>query len=178
ATDSLQQKLAASPVLWNVQTSFEGAPPELRLTLDQSRADALGVDLAAVGMIIESSLGGLKTGTLTLGDEERDVQVTLPRISTERLLELPFRTDSGLRITVGDVVTVSAEEGAREIFRRDQRRVAQITANIQAGYAAPDVKQAVEEILATTDLVPGLSASLAGEERERQAVFEELTWAA
>src|SRR5690606_35249986 len=137
----------------------------------QSRAGALGVDLAAVGKVIEASLDGLKTGTLTLGDEERDVQIALPRVNTEQLLALPMRTDKGLRISVGDVVTVNAEEGAREIFRRDQRRVAQITANIQSGYDAPDAKRAVEEILAATDLVPGLTAALAGEELERQAVF-------
>lgn len=178
ATELLQQKLSESPVLWNVQTSFEGAPPELRLTLNQARADALGVDLAAVGKVISASLDGLKTGTLTLGDEERDVQIALPRIGIDELLELPFRTGEGLRITVGDVVTVVQEEGAREIFRRDQRRVAQITANIQTGYNAPQAKAAVEEILATTDLVPGLSAALAGEELERQQVFNELGWAA
>jgi HAE1 family hydrophobic/amphiphilic exporter-1 len=178
ATALIQEKLAQSPVLWNVQSSFEGAPPELRLTLNRSRADALGVDLAAVGKVIEASLDGLRTGTLTLGDEERDVQVSLPRISTAKLLELPFQTDKGLRITVGDVVTVSEEQGAREIFRRDQRRVAQVTANILAPATTPQAKAAVTAILDTTDLVPGLNAALAGEEIERQQTFTELSWAA
>jgi HAE1 family hydrophobic/amphiphilic exporter-1 len=178
ATDTVQQQLAASPVLWNVQTSFEGAPPELRLTLNHARADALGVDLNAVGKVIEASLDGLKTGTLTLGDEEREVQVSLPQVSTQQLLELPFRTDKGLRITVGDVVTISEEEGAREIFRRDQRRVAQVTANILAPATTPEAKASVEEILAGIDLVPGLTMGLAGEELERQEVFNELFWAA
>jgi HAE1 family hydrophobic/amphiphilic exporter-1 len=176
-TDLIQEKLAASPVLWNVQSSFEGAPPELHLTLNHARADALGVDLAAIGKVIEASLDGLGTGNLTLGDEEREIQVSLPRISTQQLLELPFRTDKGQRITVGDIVNVTEEQGAREIFRRDQRRVAQVTANILAPATAPEAKQAVTEILATTDLVPGLVAGLAGEELERQQVFEELMWA-
>ncbi len=178
ATDQIREKLAASPVLWNVQTSFEGAPPELHLILNHARADAIGVDLAAIGRVIEASLDGLTTGNLTLGDEEREIQVSLPRINTQELLELPFRTDKGLRVTVGDVVTISEEQGAREIFRRDQRRVAQVTANILAPATAPQAKEAVNQILAETDLVPGLTAALAGEELERQQVFEELTWAA
>jgi HAE1 family hydrophobic/amphiphilic exporter-1 len=73
---------------------------------------------------------------------------------------------------------VSETEGAREIFRRDQRRVAQVTASILPPATAPQAKAAVEEILAATDLPPGLTAGLAGEELERQQVFNELMWAA
>lgn len=178
ATEQVLGRLAASPLLWNVQSSFEGAPPELRLTLNRSRADALGVDLNAVSKVLQASLDGLATSTLTQGDEERDVQLYLPTTDPAGLLELPFTTDRGLRLTLGDVLTVNQEQGAREIFRRDQRRIAQVTANIQAPATTPQARAAVTDILQGVELPPGLSARLAGEELERQQTFEELGWAA
>lgn len=178
ATEIIQERLAASETLWNVQSSFEGAPPELHLTLNRTRADALGVDLNTIGKVIEASLDGLNTGNLTMGDEERKVQLYLPQVTPQDLLATPFETSAGVHISLGDVVSISEEQGAREIFRKNQRRIAQVTANILAPATNPEAKLAVTNILAATELAPGLRAELAGEELERQQTFEELTWAA
>src|SRR5690606_18565697 len=68
--------------------------------------------------------------------------------------------------------------GAREIFRRDQRRIAQVTARIAPGVPAPDARAAALAAVAAADLPPGLTAELAGEELERERTTRELRWAA
>ena len=174
----VRENLAARPELWNVQSSFEGAPPEMRISLKRTIADGLGVELNTLGAVLETSLDGLRATTLTMGDEERDVVLRLPTVDPEALLELAFQTSGGRRLTVGDVAELDEVEGAREIFRRDQRRIAQVTARIAPETSAPAAREAAVAALAATALPPGLSAELAGEERERQRTTDELRWAA
>src|SRR5690606_24112113 len=51
--------------LWKVRTSFEDAPPELRVTLKRALADGLAVDLDTLGAVLETSLDGLRATTVT-----------------------------------------------------------------------------------------------------------------
>ena len=124
-----------------MQSSFENAPPELRISLKRPIADGLGVDLDTLGAVLETSLDGLRATTVTMGDEERDVVLMLPAAS-EALLQLPVRTSGGQRVAVGDVAEIEEVAGAREIFRRDQRRIAQVTARIAPQVEAPAAREA------------------------------------
>lgn len=174
----VRESLASRSELWNVQSSFEGAPPEMRFVLKRAFADGLGVDLDTIGSVLETSLDGLRATNVTMGDEEREVVLLLPEVDPAALLAVPFQTSDGRRLTVGDVAELREVEGAREIFRRDQQRIAQVTGRIAPGVSAPDAREAALAALAAADLPPGLSAELAGEELERQQTTDELTWAA
>lgn len=176
--EKIRDSLAHQDALWNVESSFEGAPPEMRFRLKQAFADGLGVNLETVGSVLETSLDGLKVTTITMGDEERDVMLMLPELSKDELLNLPFQAQDGKRLTIGDVAILEESAGAREIFRRDQRRIAQVTARIAPGVPAPEARNAVMNAINGTDLPPGLRAGMAGEELERQQTVRELSWAA
>jgi HAE1 family hydrophobic/amphiphilic exporter-1 len=174
----VRENLAERSELWNVRTSFEDAPPEMRITLKRALADGLSVDLDTLGAVLETSLDGLRATTVTMGDEEYDVVLKLPAVDPEALLSLPFQTSGGQRLTVGDIANVEEVAGAREIFRRDQRRIAQVTALVSPDVEAPAARAAVDAALAATELPPGLRAELAGEEAERVQTTAELEWAA
>jgi len=178
AATLVRDGLAASDELWNVRSSFEGGPPELRIVLDRHVADGLGVDLDTVALALEASLDGRKTTVLNLGDEERDVVIKLPRVRRDELLGVRLTSKTGKRVTLGDVARVRPEAGAREIFRRDQRRVARVTARIADGSDFPEAMAATHRAMGSIDLPPGLSARIAGEEEERARTFQELKWAA
>ena len=175
--EKIRNSLAKQKALWNVRSSFEGAPPELRFYLKRAVADGLGVDLETVGNVLETALDGLKVTTLAMGDEERDVVLMMPAVDADDLLSLPFQTKDGQRLTIGDVARLKVTPGAREIFRKDQRRVAQVTARIAPGATVPEARAAVAKAIAVTELPSGLSASMAGEEVERQHTTQELIWA-
>jgi len=176
--ERVRETLAGREELWNVRSSFEGGPPELRVLLDRTLADGLGVDLDTVAAALEASLDGRTVTTVSTGDEERNVVMRLPPVDRERLLKVPLTTPAGVRVVVGDIATMIPEVGAREIFRRDQRRVARVTARIAEGAEFPAAIAAVNESLATLDLPPGLTSHLAGEEEERARTFRELRLAA
>jgi HAE1 family hydrophobic/amphiphilic exporter-1 len=178
AADDLQTALSASPALWNVRSSFEGGPPELRVKLDRAMADGLGIDLDQVAAVLEASLDGKRATTLITGDEERNVVVRMPAVRREALASLPMTASNGTRVTLGDVARFEQTEGAREIFRRDQRRAAQVTARIAPGHDYPEAIAAANAALKSTTIPAGLRVLLGGEEEERRVVFTQLRWAA
>jgi HAE1 family hydrophobic/amphiphilic exporter-1 len=172
------KSLNSLPELWNVRSSFEGGPPELHVILDRTLADGLGVDLDVVAGVLEAALDGRKATVLSTGDEERNVVLRLARVRREDLERLPFTTPNGLRLAVGDVAWFETRKGALEIFRRDQHRIARVTARIAPGVDYPGARTAAEKALSSMNLRPGLTARLAGEEEERERTFDELKWAA
>jgi len=174
----MQAQLDQTDELWNVRTSFEGAPPEMRLTLNRAVADGLGVDLATVSSVLEAALDGLNVTTLTLGDEDREIVITLPSIDTSEVLALQFQSNNGQLLTVGDVAEMERVPGAREIFRRDQRRIAQITAAVSPGFSNPEARAAAVNAISEAELPAGILAQMSGEEIERQRTVSELSWAA
>jgi len=147
---------------------------ELGTRLDRTVADGLGVDLDVVAASLQAALDGREVTVLTQGDEEREVVLHLPGVRRDELLSVPLTTSSGVRVVVGDVARIVPEIGAREIYRRDQRRVARVTARIAPGADYPAAMEAARQVLAGIDLAPGLSARLAGEEEERTRTFSEL----
>ena len=171
--DRVKAALDALPTVWNVRSSFEGGPPELRITLDHAMADAMGVDLRTVARALEASLDGLVVTQLSTGDEERAVNVRLPEPRREHLQDIEFRTPSGRRVALGEVARFVEAEGAREVFRRDQRRTAQVTAHVRGDNQA-DAVASVAAALADLPLPPGLRAELRGQEEERARTFGEL----
>ena len=76
------------------------------------------------------------------------------------------------------MATLEPRSGAREIFRRDQRRVARVTARIAEGADYPAAQASAQRGLENAELPPGLIARVAGEEEERTQTFGELRFAA
>ena len=174
AASRVKERLDATPEVWNARSSFEGGPPELRLTLDRALADAYGIDLATLTRVVESSLDGRIATTLTQGDEEHPVTIRLPTPRRDALQDVVFRTADGRQIALGSVAQFNEVEGAREIFRRDQRRTAQVTAQVADGFSLPEAVAAVRAALADAPLPPGITTKLRGDEEERARTFGEL----
>jgi HAE1 family hydrophobic/amphiphilic exporter-1 len=174
----VRERLSQLGELWNVRSSFEGGPPELRVELDRAMADGLGVDLDTLSRVLETTLDGREVTRLSMGDEERPVTLRLPTPRREDLEAVVFRSQQGRQIAIREVARFTEVEGAREIFRRDQRRTAEVTARIAEGVDNPRAVAAVAAALDDAPLPPGLRAQLRGEEEERLRTFGELRLAA
>lgn len=175
--NKIQQNLKQLKEVWNVQNSFEGAADEIHLNVNQKLAERLSVDIEVLRSVIEAALDGHKVTTFNIGDETREVLIKLPNIDSETLLDLSFNTPNGEIITIGDVASIQVKPGAREIFRKNQQRIAQVTALVHGDYSEPRAKELVRQILLATELPAGISATLGGDEVTRQKTTSELSWA-
>lgn len=176
AADVLE-RIKTVPALWNVQSSFEGGSPELHVILNRTLCDGLGVDIDTMSGILEAALDGRVVTKMTTGDEERDVLLMIERGNAMDLKSVPFTTPGGERLTVGDIADFRETAGALEIFRKNQKRVARVTARIAPGFDYPAARFAAKTAINRMDLAPGLSMKLTGEEEEREQTFSELEWA-
>ncbi|MCY4144646.1 MAG: efflux RND transporter permease subunit [Gammaproteobacteria bacterium] len=173
-TEQIRVEMASLPQLWNVRSSFEGGPPELRVELDDAAADALGIGIDTVAGVLQSNLDGREITYLTIGDEEYPIMLRMKSLLREDLENLPFLSGQGRKVAIGEVATFREETGAREIFRRNQRRVAQVTALVNDGYTQPQAIEAVSEIVNDRLLPSGMTVQMHGQEAERARTFGEL----
>jgi HAE1 family hydrophobic/amphiphilic exporter-1 len=176
--DKVLGRLTDLPELWNVRSSFEGGPPELHAVLNRAVCDGLGVDIDMLAGVIETVLDGRSVTTFFTGDEERDVVLRLADTRLVDLEKLTFTTEKGELLAVGDLARFEPADGASEIFRRDQHRVARITARIASDASYPRARAAVEAAIAGIDVGAGMTLQLSGEEEERKETFSQLKWAA
>lgn len=172
-TEEIRVAMVALPELWNVRSSFEGGPPELRVRLDHAIADSLGINLNTVASVLESNLDGRQVTFLSVGDEEYPVMLRMDTIHKEELENVVF-LNGQRKVAIGEVAEFEEVTGAREIFRRDQRRVAQVTALVSEGYTQPQAINSVNEVLKDKPLPTGMTLTLRGEEEERAKTFGEL----
>ncbi|MCY4096506.1 MAG: efflux RND transporter permease subunit [Gammaproteobacteria bacterium] len=174
ATSTIQSKLAELPSLWNVRSSFEGGPPELHVELDRSLADAAGVNLNQISGTLQSSLDGRPVTQIAIGDEEYPIVIRSDTPFRDELANVVLSLPNGRQISIGEVANFHEIEGAREIFRRDQRRTAQVTAQVAEGYGLPQATSEVQAVLDEVVLPGGVQVKIRGEEVERAKTFGEL----
>ncbi len=177
AASRLAGALAARDELWNVRSSLEGGPPRILVRLDPGLADALGVSLGDVTDTLSAALDGRRVTTFVEGDEEVDVVLRVPGTSADRLGRLVLRLPGGRKVALADVATLEVREGEREIRRRDQHRVALVTARPARGVPLPRARAAVKAVLDGFSFPPGVRARLAGREEERARTIRELSLA-
>ena len=179
-TESVRDKMSELDELWNVRSTFEGGPPELRVKLNRSIADALQINVGTVASVIESSLQGKEVTRLAVGDEEYPIMLQIDKPTREELKNVVFTTSSGVKVSIGEVTIFEEVVGAREILRKDQRLTSQITAlvNDNEGYTLPQAIAAVDNVLKQQPLTLGMTAQLGGSEQERATTFNELQLAA
>ncbi|MXW07240.1 MAG: efflux RND transporter permease subunit, partial [Gammaproteobacteria bacterium] len=177
-TESVQNKMLELNELWNVRSSFEGGPPELRVKLNRSMADALQINVRTVAEVIQSSLEGQEITRLAVGDEEYPIMLQIDKPTREELKDVTFTTSRGIKTTIGEVTEFEEVSGAREILRKNQRLTSQITALVSEDYTLPQAIAAVDSILQQQPLTLGMTAQLGGAEQERATTFSELQLAA
>jgi len=82
--------------------------------VDRAAAARYGLSVADVQSIVATAIGGENVGEVVSGRERFPINVRYPREirdSLERLRALPFVTDKGAQLQLGDVARVDIEEG-------------------------------------------------------------------
>ena len=178
ATEDVRRALASVPSLYNVVTSFQQGPPELRLELDRVTAAGLGLELDTIASQIRTRIDGTRVTSFQADDDERWVVVRFPQVDARDLPSIELDAPGRGPVLLSDVARAEPGEGAREIYRKDQGRLGTVGAHVRDGVtfsrAVADVRRAIAEVT----LPPGYRAAVGGEEAERSATFRQLGLAA
>lgn len=153
----------------------------IRLTVDQDRARAMGLNSQEISQALQTLLSGVSIAQFREGTETVEVVVrAVPeeRLSLEGLPDLSLFTSTGRAIPLSQVAQLSAELEDPILWRRNQESMLTVQADTIDGVQAPDVTNRIypklQNLMST--LPPGYRIERGGSTEESEkanvALFE------
>ncbi|MGN6396603.1 MAG: efflux RND transporter permease subunit [Mucilaginibacter sp.] len=150
---ALMQK---TPDVVDVDWRVEHDQPGYRLVVDKDKAMRLGIAPAQVAATMNAALGAQSAGILHTDNTIEPVNISLQlgddsKTNVNDLLGLKIINQQGAPVPVGSVVTVVNEIKEKAIYRKNQKRVVYVTADMAGklespSYAMSDISDRLKEV--------------------------------
>jgi len=160
----------------DVALSREAGLPQRDIHVDRQKMADLGLTVRDVTEVIETAVAGSQAGEYRVAGNSYRILVQLAdaeRRAIDEILDLTLRTPDGELVALRNLVETRAGRGPVTIARKDQQRVASVTANVAGrdlGSVAADVREQLDRI-ARPD---GYELLIAGNYEEQRKTFDEL----
>ncbi|MBN1700225.1 MAG: efflux RND transporter permease subunit [Spirochaetales bacterium] len=128
----IRERLFSYPELLNIRDNAEQGTPELRIRINQNRAEQFGFSTLSIGQAIKASFDGITASSFFKDNREIDIIVTFdsgPSLSIEEMEELKLITPDGRAIPFSSVCTIEQGRGLASIRREDGKREVTIEAD-------------------------------------------------
>lgn len=160
----------------DVTVSREAGVPQELVRIDRDKAADLGVSVERVASTLETALGGTRAGQYREGGDESRILVRLKdarSLPLEEVLDLTVRSESGVDVSLRNLVNIESGLGPLVVERKDQQRIASVQANVSGrdiGSVAEDIRARLEGVARPA----GYEFVIAGSYEEQQEAFGEL----
>jgi HAE1 family hydrophobic/amphiphilic exporter-1 len=174
--ENIQQQLAESPRFADIKSNIEEGNPEIQIVFDHEKAARLGLVVRDVADKVVSKVRGEVATRYTWRDKKIDVlvrSVDTRKASLADIEQLIINPESDRPIPLKAIADINTAMGPAEIRRRDQERVAVISANLNYGDLATAVAE-VEGILQSLVMPVGTSALVTGQSEEMRDSFRSM----
>lgn len=178
-SEQIKEAIKKIPGAVDVQTSLEGARPELQIILDRDRIYALGLSTSQVSQAVSTFIKGTRASMFRDRGEEYEILVRLgqkDRENKEILKQLFVTTPQGHPVPLSSLIRVERTLSPATILRRDQQRVTNISATVQ-GRSLGEVTQEVEMRLREMNLPPEFTYEIGGSAQDMKTSFKWLGFA-
>ena len=146
--------------LKDVTSDAEAGDPEIRVTIDRTRAANVGLTTSEIGRAVSIAMRG--ENMREFRDDSGEIEVRLAfreddKQSIEQLADLPLYTPDGQRITLGSVASLHISRAPDTIRRTDRQTAVIIEANLEEDVSPDDVRPRVNSLMDQIELPPGYS---------------------
>jgi HAE1 family hydrophobic/amphiphilic exporter-1 len=167
---TIRAKLASTPGVRDMESSYEPGKPELRVHINRSKAADLGVNVASIATALRTMVGGdPQATTYREGDDRYDVQLRVQKQfrDSARSLERLYVPSAMLgNVPVSNVVTVEEGTGPTQIDRVNRQRQIMLTANFAQGQSLSNVIGILDRTTAELNMPPEYRLGLVGRSKE------------
>ncbi|HEY8326901.1 MAG TPA: efflux RND transporter permease subunit [Rhodanobacter sp.] len=128
--------------------------------VDRLAAARYGLSVADVQAVVSTAVGGDNVGEVIQGRERYPINVRYPREirdSLERLRQLPFVTDKGAQLLLGDVARIAIEDGPPMLRSENARLSGWVYVDVRSR----DLRSAVNDMQAAVDQAVKMPAGYA-----------------
>ena len=153
--------------LFNVNNSVEDGAPEMILTVKREVAGMNNLNVSTIISQIQEQLSGVNAGQMDYKGEMRDIKIQVPEITLAQLNDMVI-TSGDQKFRLIELVDIKQDVAPKEIYRRNQSRIAKVTANLEDGYSLSQVAEVIRETLKDVELPADYSINVTGEEEKRQ----------
>lgn len=123
---------------WQVEDDQE----EYKFSVMKEKAALLGISTQQAVQSIQSALGGMEVTQLYAENEQEQVGIILRfdeknRSSIEDLKQINIMSQSGKKVALGDIVDIKKQIQDKSIYRKNQKRVVYVLADIAGEMESP-----------------------------------------
>jgi hydrophobic/amphiphilic exporter-1 (mainly G- bacteria), HAE1 family len=158
-----------SPVLVDVDRSYQPGLPELRLEIDRRRAADLGVRVQDVSQTVNALIAGQDVTTFNAASDQYEVVLKAQesfRRTPDSIAAATVRTASGELVQLRNLVSFNEGAGPASIDRLNRQRQITVSANPTPGISQAEGQAALEAAFASLDMEPGYNLVTSGQSRE------------
>ncbi len=149
------------------------AAPTLEWDVDLARAGMFALDQATVSDFLSLSVGGIRSGTIGHGDDEKDILLRFPRrfrARTDRIETVFIPTPLGGSVPMVSVASADLVPGPVTIRHHERRRVITASAEVQSGIRADsDIRKKFQEKVADYTFPTGITYRFGGAADDEEA---------
>lgn len=175
-SDSIKQQLLNIPSLHNITTNIEDGAPEIDVVIDRYKAGLYGMSIDNIISQLKDLLMGRTAGKYETGGEMNDITIKLPEISLSQFNSIKLK-GSGGDVYLYEIARIKSTDAPRQIFRRNQNRIAKVMANVDDEQPFDRVINDVRNQLSNIDIPADYQINITGEEQKRQEAMASLGFA-
>ncbi len=181
--------LESTPGTTDIDASNKNDGVEFDLTVNRQKAAELGLSPAMVAGTLRSAIAGTKATTLTGGEKDVDIVVSLnlnpnfsdphdaSRTTIDAVNQIPLVTPSGSVVLLGSVLDEGLSRSDSVINHEDRNRIVTLSSNVSPGYNTKEVLAAFNKKMDGITLPDGVSIKAAGEDEQTNKSFAEMGYA-
>lgn len=173
----------------DINASNQNDSVEFTLSFDRAKLAELGLTPAAVASTLRTAIAGTKATSLTGGERDVDVVVSLnlnsdyidphdtSHVSIDAVNQIPITTASGGSVLLGSVLTSGIDRSDALINHENRQRVATLSANLEPSITVAEAIAQFNRRMADVELPAGVSMQIGGENEETNQSFAEMGYA-
>jgi len=172
----VKEKMEGLSGIYNVESSMEGGSPEVEIMVDRMRAGMYDLSVSDIVSQIEAQLEGEDAGEVERQGEMQDIVLKLPDKDLSQLNDL--RIVSGdQEFRINELATIRIGQSPKEIYRRNQNRIGQITAQLAREMPLDQAVKEIKTAIAPISLPADYKINITGEEEKREESMSSLGFA-
>ena len=151
--------------------------PELDVNLDQQKMALYGVATADANAVVAMAIGGLAASTLYEGARTFDIRIRLPedfRQTPDDIANLLVPTQSGSKVPIKELATITEKTGPCLIFRDDNERYAALKFSVRDRDMGSTIAEAQKKVNEKVHLKHGYRLAWQGDFENQQRATKRL----
>jgi cobalt-zinc-cadmium resistance protein CzcA len=140
--------------------------PNLNYTVDRDAAARWGINVADIQDAVQTAVGANALTQVQQGEARFDVTLRYQkeyRETREAIEDVRLLSPSGERVSLAQLTTISADDGAEEIYREGGQRYIAIKYSVRGRDLGSTVEEAIGKVSRNVQLGPGYHTEWAGE---------------